>query len=125
MSREEFDKWLIGLKNAWESKNPQAAADLCAENVLWYETPFGKPLRTKQEIFDEWQTVPNDQKNIVVSYEILVTTDKFGIAHWGATFTRIPSEEKAHLDGVYKVLLNDENLCTEFHQWYNAEKNEN
>lgn len=121
MTREQFDRWFKGLKDAWETKNPQAAVDLCADNVVWHETPFGEPLRTKQEILSEWQTVPTGQKDIVVSYEILVVTEKFGIAHWSATFTRIPSGEKAHLDGIYKVSLNDKNLCTEFHQWYNTE----
>ncbi len=120
MTNEQLDNWLKNLKDAWETKNPQAAIDLCSENVQWYETPFGEPLRTKKEIFDEWQTVPTDQKNIVVSYEIIIIADTFGIAHWSATFTRIPSGEKAHLDGIYKVSLDDKNLCTEFHQWYNT-----
>lgn len=121
MTSEQFDKWLKGLKDAWVTKNPQAAIDLCSENVIWHETPFGEPLRTKQEILDEWQTVPTNQKDITVSYEILVVTESFGIAHWNAKFTRLPSGTQAHLDGIYKVSLNDKNLCTEFHQWHNAE----
>lgn len=121
MTNSQFDKWLNGLKNAWETKNPQATIDLCSEHVVWYESPFGNPLRSKQEIFDVWQSVPAGHNDISVSYEIIVTTDKFGIAHWSANFTRIPSGKKIHLDGIYKVSLNDQNLCTEFHQWYNAE----
>ena len=121
MTNVQFDKWLKGLKDAWETKNPEAAIDLYSENIVWHYTPFAEPLRTRQEILTEWQTVPTGHKDIIVSYEILVTTDKFGIAHWSATFTRIPSGEKAHLDGIYKVSLNYKNLCTEFHQWYNAE----
>jgi len=120
MTNGQFDTWLKGLKDAWETRNPQAAIDLCAKDVLWYETPFSKPLTTKEEIFTEWQTVPAGQKDITVSYEIIVVTEEFGIAHWSATFTRIPTGERAHLDGIYKVSLNDKNLCTEFHQWYNS-----
>ncbi len=122
MTNGQFDKWLMGLKEAWVTKNPQSAIDLCADNVVWYEIPFGKPLRTKQEILTEWQSVPTSQKDITVSYEILTVTESFGIAHWNARFTRLPSGVQAHLDGIYKVSLNDENLCTEFHQWYNAEQ---
>lgn len=121
MTIEQFNEWLKGLKGAWETKNPQAAVDLCADSFIWYETPFGKPITTKQELLEEWQTVPLNQKDISMSYEIITITDDFGLAHWNAKFTRLPSGEQAHLDGIYKVMLNDKNLCTEFHQWYNAE----
>ena len=53
MTRQQFDKWLKDLKTAWESKNPNAALDLVAEKFIWYETPFIKPLSTKQELFDK------------------------------------------------------------------------
>jgi hypothetical protein len=121
MTYEQFDKWLEDLKQAWVTKNPQAAIDLCADNFIWYETPFGKPITTREELLKEWQTVPSNQKDITVSYEIITVSSDFGLAHWSAKFTRIPSGEKAHLDGIYKVSLNERNLCTEFHQWYNTE----
>lgn len=121
MTSEQFDNWLKCLKEAWITRNPQAVVDLCAENFVWYEIPFGKPLKTKQELLSEWQTVPTNQKDITVTYEIITVTEQFGIAHWNAKFTRLPSEEKAHLDGIYKVFLDENNLCTEFHQWYNTE----
>lgn len=122
MTNEQFATWLKDLKQAWVAKNPQAAADLCADKLIWYDIPFGKPLTTKHEVYTEWQTVPKNQKDIRVSYEILAVNKDFGIAHWNAKFTRIPSNTKAHLDGIFKVTLNEDNLCTEFHQWFNSFK---
>ena len=116
-----FDEWLKRLKNAWETKNPNSALKLCAEKFLWYETPFSKPLKTKEQLLKEWQSVLN-QENIFVSYNILATNKNVGIAQWRATFTRIPSKERAVLDGIFKVSLNEQGECTEFHQWYNSEK---
>jgi hypothetical protein len=43
-----------------------------------------------------------------------------GIAHWHATFIRLLSKEEAELDGIYKITLDDNGKCTEFHQWYNS-----
>lgn len=122
MTNRMFSGWLDKLKTAWETKNPQMAADFCAENVLYYETPFGKPLTTRQEVLNEWKSVPNGQKDITFDYEILIVNENFGIAHWTAKFTRIPSGEKANLDGIFKVTLNGDGLCTEFRQWWNSKE---
>lgn len=121
MTNQTFSNWLNKLKIAWETKNPNAATDLCAEKFLWHETPFSKPLETKEQLLEEWKSVLN-QENISVSYEILSIYENFGIAHWTAKFTRIPSEGKANLDGIFKVKLNESGLCTEFRQWWNSTK---
>jgi len=120
MTKEGFAEWLDKLKTAWETRNPQEAADLCAENVLYFETPFKEPLKTKEEVLQEWQSVLN-QENIIFSYEVLGIYDSWGIAHWTAEFARLPKKEKAKLDGIFKISLNKDNLCTEFHQWWNSE----
>jgi hypothetical protein len=122
MTRQDFDRWLMGLKNAWEMKNPQAAADLCAEKVIYHETIFGEPCRSKEDVRIEWEAVPSSKRDIKFNYEILSTEANFGLAHWTAEFTRIPSEENAQLDGIFKVSLDENNLCTEFYQWVESRK---
>lgn len=119
MTHQQFKIWLDKLRNVWETKKPNSATDLVAEKFLWHETPFAKPFSTKEQLLKEWETVL-DQENITVSYKILSVNDNFGIAQWQATFTRLPSKEKATLDGIYKVSLNQKGECTEFHQWYNS-----
>lgn len=118
MTSYEFDSWLKKLKKAWENRDPQAAADLCAENLEYLETPFSEPLKTKKEVLEEWKSVEN-QKDVSLSYEIISIFGNHGIAHFSATFTRIPSSKKVHLDGIFQVKLDENNLCTEFRWWYN------
>lgn len=119
MTKEQFKVWLEKLINIWETKNPNGVLDLIAEKFIWYETPFDKPITAREELLQEWQTVLN-QDEINVTYEIYDVEDNIGIAHWGATFTRLPSKVKAELDGIYKVTLDENGKCTEFHQWYNS-----
>lgn len=121
MTRQQFKDWLDKLKSAWETKNPNAAIDLCAEKFLWHETPFSEPLKTKEQLLKEWKSVLS-QENISVSYEVLSINKNVGIAQWRATFTRFSSKEKVTLDGIFKVSLNEQGECTEFHQWYNAKE---
>lgn len=122
MTEEQFTKWLEKLKQAWVTKNPEAAAALCSEKLLWYETPFDQPLKTKEQVLQEWESVPKSQRDITLSYKVLNVIGNVGIAHWAAEFTRIPSGEKASLDGIYRVTLDNKGLCTEFHQWWNSKE---
>lgn len=121
MAHQQFEEWLNKLKNVWEKRDPASVVTLCADKFLWFETPFAEPYSTKEQLLKEWQCVLN-QEDISVSYEILSVEDTTGIARWNATFTRLPSEEKAFLDGIFQVILDDKGKCTEFHQWYNSKK---
>jgi hypothetical protein len=118
MNRKSFEAWLKALGRAWEDKNPQGAADICAENVVYYETPYGEPLRSPAEVARTWQEVPESQRDIHFGFEIITVNRKLGVARWNASFTRVPSGIHDVLDGIFVVTLNDEGLCTEFHQWW-------
>lgn len=119
MTKEGTNKWLEDLKKAWETKDPQAAADLCSENVRYFEDPFKGPLNKKQ-FLEEWKNVPKSQKNIIFNYKILSVTDNLGIAQWTAEFVRLPANTKVELSGIFTIVLDENNLCTEFHQWWNT-----
>jgi hypothetical protein len=120
VDRKIFDKWIIGLKHAWEAKNPKAAADLCSESVIYYEDPFQKPLMSRKAVYDVWLEVPETQKDINFKYKILTIVENICIAHWSASFTRVPSGVRSSLDGIYFIKLNKNGLCEEFHQWWNS-----
>ena len=116
---EQFENWLKKLINVWESKNPNGVLDLVAEEFVWHDAPFDKPITTKEMLLQEWQSVLNHDK-VKVTYEVLSLENNIGIAHWHAIFTRLPSKEHAELDGIYKVTLNRNGKSLEFHQWYNS-----
>ena len=116
---EKFQNWLEGLKSAWETKNPELAIQLCADEFIWYETPFQNPITTKEELLAEWRSV-QDHNDISMKYEILSHFGDTVIAKWSATFTRSPENKKAELEGVYLIKLDSQGKCTEFHQWYNS-----
>ena len=119
MTELQFKNWLEKLINIWSTRNPNGVLDLVAEQFIWHDAPFDKPITTKEDLLREWQSILNHGE-INVTYEILSIENNIGIAHWHATFTRLPSGGKAELDGIYKVTLDENGKCTEFHQWYNS-----
>lgn len=123
MNYSSFEQWLNALGKAWINRNPKAAANICTENVLYFETPFDKPLTSRKEVEEIWQEVPKYQRDIEFSYEIISVNQKVGIAKWLASFTRLPSGIKDTLDGIYVVKLDNNGLCKEFHQWWVVKPN--
>jgi len=117
-SRVLFERWLDALGNAWINRDPRAAANLCANDVLYFETPFSNPLRSKAEVEKVWDEVPNSHKDVEFTYEILTINENLCVAHWTASFTRISSGKRETWDGIYTVKLDKNGLCKEFHQWW-------
>jgi hypothetical protein len=117
--QEQFENWFNKLIDVWESKNPNGVLELVAEEFIWHDAPFDKPIITKEALVQEWQSILNHDE-IKVAYQILSIENNIGIAHWHAAFTRLPSKENAELDGIYQAILDENGKCTEFHQWYNS-----
>ncbi len=119
MNEQQFTNWLDALRSVWETKKPGDIVNLCADTFLWYETPFHDPITTKKALLKDWESILQ-QENIAFSYDILSVNSTFGIAEWEADFTRLPSHEKVSLSGIFKILLDKNEKCVEFHQWYNT-----
>ena len=115
--------WINKMGQAWMDKSPEVIPELFAESFKYYETPFSNPLTSKNQLIELWQEVPDSQKDISFNFEIIFESDYRYVAHWQASFVRIPSGKKAFLDGIFLVNLNSEGLCTLFKQWWVTKEN--
>ncbi len=50
--------------------------------------------------------------------EPLAFAEDLGIAHWWASFLRIPSGKRVHLDGVLAATFDAEGKCRLFREWW-------
>ena len=118
MNEKTLNNWLKTLGEAWVTRNPEMIGSICAEDVKYYEHTFEEPRLGRDAVVAEWQSVPNSQKDITFDYDVIGIASDIGIAHWRASFTRMPSEKKDTLDGIFTVKLDENGLCTEFHMWW-------
>jgi ketosteroid isomerase-like protein len=118
LDRATFESWLDAYKRAWETRDPEAAANLFTEGATYQETPFEDPVRGREGIRDYWSDVTRYQEGIEFSYEVLATTETDGIAHWRSGFTRLISNTAIELDGIFLVKLDADGRCTEFREWW-------
>ena len=122
MDETAFRTWLDAYGRAWRERNPQAAAELYAEGGTYQVTPFLEPMRGREAIRVYWNEVTATEKDISFSYEILVATEKFGIARWRASFARTPPGLKTKLDGIFLIELDMSGKCTSLREWWHKQQ---
>ena len=116
-----FRAWMDDYKQAYEERDPDAAARLFHADATYQWGPFGGLLRGPDEIREKWASAVGDESETAVrfDYEVLAVTDELGIARWLASADVPEERRRLHYDGVFAVALRD-GLCTEFREWWNS-----
>jgi hypothetical protein len=124
VNETDLKAWLEGYRQAWETRNPEAAAALFSEDAKYYETPFLAPARGQAGVRDYWANATRNQSDVAFSYEILSVSGDRCIARWWATFKRVSSGVTASLDGIFLLEFNDEGLCRDLREWWHRAETE-
>ena len=117
-----FEHWLRAYGQAWESRNPEAAAVLFAEDGTYQVTPFLEPMRGRKAIFEYWCGVARTEENVRFGYEILVVKPEMNIARWSASFVIVPPGLQTKLDGIFLISLDEEGRCKSLREWWHKQQ---
>lgn len=118
MNQNELEAWLERYGQAWENRDPEAAAALFSEDARYYETPFIAPAQGRDGVREYWAHATRNQSDVTFSHDIVSVSGGLGIARWWATFRRVPSGVMVRLDGVFLLEFDDEGLCRELREWW-------
>ena len=118
MTGDSLKNWLEAYGTAWESRNPEAAAALFAEDVIYQETPFGEPARGRAGVRTYWAAATTNQRDVRFSFEILSVSRHQGIAQWSAEFMRQHAGARVELDGVFVLRFDEQGLCQSLREWW-------
>jgi len=123
VDQERLSRWLDAYGRAWENQNPDAAAALFTEQGTYAWGPFAAPLRGKEAIRRAWQVATqSNQAGIEFGYETLaVTKDNRGVARWWASMKSVQTSQSVRMEGIFLITLNEEDLCSEFREWWNED----
>lgn len=105
----KFNNWCSNLKNYWQEKNIEEILNLFSEEVEYYEDPHTK-LTSFEEVQQVWEEIKN-QNTINIEYKILCTENNKCIVN----FILI---DNPTYDMIYELILDDNNKCTYFKQWF-------
>lgn len=118
MNVDSLKSWLDAYGHAWETKDPEAAGKLFTEDASYRESPYGEPMRGREAIVEYWSHVPRTQDDVHFKYEIITLINEIAIAHWSASFIRIPSNVKVRLDGIFLLNFDESNRCRRLREWW-------
>jgi uncharacterized protein (TIGR02246 family) len=122
MTANAFASWLDAYGQAWERRDPQAAAALFAEDGTYQVTPFVEPMRGRQAILDYWTHIAQTEQNIQFGYEILAVTPDQGIARWWSSFLIVPPGLQTKLDGIFLISLDETGRCRSLREWWHKQQ---
>ena len=118
MTAEEFKSWLEAYGRAWMDRDAKAAADLFAQGGTYQVTPFEEPMHGRDAIYGYWRGITETEENIRFDFEILAADAEVGIAHWWASFVRIPPGSETRLDGIFLISLGPDGRCKSLREWW-------
>jgi hypothetical protein len=121
-AEDAFKSWLDAYGQAWESRNPEAAAALFAENGTYQVTPFLEPMSGEKAIFEYWSEVARTEESIIFGYKILVAGVGVNIARWSASFVWVPPGLQTQLNGIFLIVLDDEGRCKSLQEWWHKQQ---
>jgi ketosteroid isomerase-like protein len=118
--RAGLSEWLDAYGAAWERRDPEAAAELFAEDALYQWGPFGRRLRGRIMIREAWAEAVETQANVKFGYEVLAATARGGIARWWCSMD-VPSRNVRERDeGIFRLAFDDNGVCTSLEEWFNS-----
>lgn len=116
------ESWLKKYGQAWERRDPRAAAELFTEDCRYFETPFSEPAVGRDGVFRYWQAVPEGQEDIAFGFRVLAVESQTVIAHWTASFTRLANRAHVALDGLFVLEFEKAGLCSTLREWWHREE---
>lgn len=118
LTLEHFTTWMTAYGRASAENDPQASANLFAENARYHENPFDEPITGRTAIYEYWDKGTRNLKDKESTFEILSVQENRGIAHWQSKFTVTESGKRLALDCLFVVEFDDEGLCQSFREWW-------
>jgi hypothetical protein len=118
VDEQAFAAWLDRYRQAWERRDPAAAAALFTAQATYWETPYDPPFEGRAEIEAYWAKAVSGQRDVRFSSEILACSGDRGICRWHATFNAVEGGATIDLDGIFHCRFAEPNLVGSFEEWW-------
>lgn len=91
----DANRFLATYKQAWETRDPDLAANLFTRDAHYWETPFGEPIVSREAIRAYWKTATDAQRDIRFTVRDSFAVGHTLVAEWSCTYTHQPSGSPA------------------------------
>jgi hypothetical protein len=120
--RGGLTEWLDDYGRAWEQRDPDAAAELFAEDAVYQWGPFGRRLRGRPLIREAWAEATETQANVEFGYEVMSATQRGGLVRWWSAYDSADREARVRLEGIFRLAFDEDGLCRSLEEWFNSDE---
>lgn len=120
ITKADLDAWLGAYRQAWEQKDPAAAASLFAPDARYFETPYSEPFEGPAGVEAYWSRVTADQKDIRFDYDVIAVDGHTGVATWSVNFNTVSSGSPVELNGAFVLEFDGGGRCVTLREWWHA-----
>jgi hypothetical protein len=112
----DIETWVERYARAWTDADPEAAADLFAEDGTYRSFIFDEPHVGRDEVRSYWSGVTSTQSNVVVTMgRPIVDGARTAVEFW---VTMENSGEDVTLVGCLLLGFDDEGKCRSLYEYY-------
>jgi ketosteroid isomerase-like protein len=108
--------WLDSYKQAWEQRDPAAAAALFTEDSKYFEQPYEAPFQGSEGVRDYWIRVTETQSDIDLRWGTPVTEGDRTAVEWWCRLTN--GGTPVTLAGSMTLLFADDGRCRELREYW-------
>lgn len=113
-------RWLEGYRQAWESRDPDAAAALFTADAPYREQPYQEPFAGAAGVRAYWTDVTATQDDVRFRYGTPIVAGDRTVVEWWVTMTNGGAD--VTLAGVFLLRFDESGLCSDFNEyWHFAE----
>lgn len=118
-----YSEWITKFMDSWKSLDGEKTAELLSKDVEYYETPNGTPCASWEEVLELWRVVPQNQRDISYSFNIVCYSQEVCIVNWKMerVFIKGLGASKQYIDGIFQISLDNNGKCKFFKQWRHTE----
>lgn len=114
---KNYNKFVFDFMESWKNLEGAKTCELFADTLEYFENPIDPPVTTKQGTLPLWEVVPQNQKDISYTYDILSKDKNQCVVHFTMTRTMVKTNTVQNIDGVFIIKLDKHNKLTYFKQW--------
>jgi hypothetical protein len=115
-----LSEWLDAYGVAWQTRDPEAAAELFSEDAVYQWGPFGHRLRGRLMIREAWAEALEDQQNVEFGYEVLSASARSGLVRWWCSSDHPDRGVRERDEGIFRISFDETGLCDCFEEWWNS-----
>jgi uncharacterized protein (TIGR02246 family) len=116
VTREQIADWVEDYRQAWETKDPDAAAALFTENGSYRDNIFEEPHLGREGVAGYWAEVTAAQSDPTVRMGVpFIDGDRVAVEFWT---TMLVVGEELTLPGCLLLRFDDEGLCSDLREYW-------